>query len=205
MRAPVPVAAFHGSVRQATARLHRQLEAVMDLDRMTASKPAYRSVLSRLFGIHSAIDAALFHFDSTAVLGFGARRRSDDLVVDLLALGLDRQALRGLPEAPPLPLPERAAEIAGYLYVVEGSALGGTVISQVLRRRLGIGPETGGRFFFGAGAATAARWRAFLAAAEAQVGSAADRRASARAAVELFSRFLDWMYEGGMATGEIPT
>lgn len=47
----------------------------------------------------------------------------------------------------------------GVMYVIEGSALGGQVVSRHLRDKLGITPDQGGEFFFGDGPGTFARWK----------------------------------------------
>lgn len=51
----------------------------------------------------------------------------------------------------------------GYLYVKQGSTLGGQVISKRLRRQLGLEAGRDQRFFHGYGEQTGERWKAFLA------------------------------------------
>jgi heme oxygenase len=56
------------------------------------------------------------------------------------------------------------ADVAGALgsmYVIEGSALGGQVITPMLRQHLGLTPARGASYFHGHGAATGAMWRDF--------------------------------------------
>jgi heme oxygenase len=52
----------------------------------------------------------------------------------------------------------------GCLYVLEGSALGGRVISKRVKQTLGLGPATGGAYFHGLGRHTASHWSDFLTA-----------------------------------------
>jgi hypothetical protein len=52
----------------------------------------------------------------------------------------------------------------GCLYVLEGSALGGRVISKRVKQTLGLGPATGGAYFHGLGRQTARHWSDFLTA-----------------------------------------
>jgi len=47
----------------------------------------------------------------------------------------------------------------GYLYVMEGSTLGGQLISRHFRQTLGIELATGGAYFHGYGEQTGARWK----------------------------------------------
>ncbi|MGV3493633.1 MAG: biliverdin-producing heme oxygenase [Ramlibacter sp.] len=90
------------------------------------------------------------------------RSRARFLSRDLEALGL----------APPAPvrLPgfRNAAAAWGSLYVLEGSALGGQVITRSLAAR-GLLPNSGGAYFHGWGEATAAMWREFRDLLEAEL------------------------------------
>lgn len=74
--------------------------------------------------------------------------------------------------------------LAGYLYVKQGSTLGGQFISQRLRSALQLEPGEDNRFFFGYGTQTGAMWQAFrqkITALEGEL-SAPEVIASARAA-----------------------
>ena len=65
-----------------------------------------------------------------------------------------------------LPALTTEAHAVGALYVLEGSALGGQIISRQLRRQLDLDERTGTRFFSGNGHRTGERWRAVCAAVE---------------------------------------
>ncbi|HEY0821188.1 MAG TPA: biliverdin-producing heme oxygenase [Rhizobacter sp.] len=64
------------------------------------------------------------------------------------------RAVRSLPLASP-------AAALGSMYVIEGSALGGQVITPLLQQHLGLTPLTGASYFHGHGPATGAMWRDF--------------------------------------------
>ncbi|MET0334678.1 MAG: biliverdin-producing heme oxygenase [Rhizobacter sp.] len=59
-----------------------------------------------------------------------------------------------------LPLTDTASAL-GSMYVIEGSALGGQVITPMLQQHLGLTPEAGASYFHGHGARTGAMWRDF--------------------------------------------
>ena len=59
-----------------------------------------------------------------------------------------------------------AAEATGILYVLEGSTMGGAVISRRLREDLAISPSEGGSFFAGHGEHNREMWQEYLAWAE---------------------------------------
>ena len=74
-------------------------------------------------------------------------------------------------------------ELAGVLYAIEGSTLGGQVIGRHLAQHLGLKADSGARFFNGYGAETQARWQAFclwLETLNAQSDQIAHAQASAR-------------------------
>ncbi len=60
-----------------------------------------------------------------------------------------------------LPTLTQASALAGALYVVEGSALGGLVIAKQLHATLGVDANRGARFFNGWGDATHQKWDSY--------------------------------------------
>ena len=84
-------------------------------------------------------------------------------VRDWLAHDLARQGLKplSLPGAG-LPVIATESQIWGYLYVKQGSTLGGTVISRNLKRVLGLNPLRDQQFFAGFGEETGIRWKKFI-------------------------------------------
>jgi heme oxygenase len=99
--------------------------------------------------------------------------------VDLAELGGDPDVL---PLAQRLPAVASVHDALGVQYVLEGATLGGAVIAQLARRKLGVGAA-----FFGAyGKEKARRWREF--------GAMVERRgAAAPAAVACFEDLEAWV------------
>ena len=92
-------------------------------------------------------------------------------------------------------------EVYGCLYVIEGSTLGGQVISRSLREHLGIHPENGGAYFSGYGMLTGPRWKEFLARlAVVAEGKGADHEAITRSAVETFQALDRWLFPESPST-----
>lgn len=79
-----------------------------------------------------------------------------------------RADLAHLPQSYAMPkceirsIPADEDSLLGWLYVIEGSQLGGQAIAKHIRRHLNITPENGGSFFAGHGRKTAKRWLSFL-------------------------------------------
>lgn len=118
------------------------------------------------------------------------RQRSGFVAQDLALLAPHLPALpeRAVPRC--LPVPTLAAAF-GSLYVIEGSALGGQVITPRLKRDLGLEPGRGASYFHGFGERTGGMWREFRLRAAAEIGdSAAQRREACRAAAQTFDALI---------------
>ncbi|WP_262690359.1 biliverdin-producing heme oxygenase [Kordiimonas aestuarii] len=82
----------------------------------------------------------------------------------LLEHDINTHGIEVLPQVDlPYPAINDLSRLVGFLYVKEGSNLGGQVISKHLRRTLALEPGRDNLFFAGHGAQTGMRWRAFLA------------------------------------------
>ncbi len=82
---------------------------------------------------------------------------------------------------------EDAADLVGVLYFIEGTTLGGQVISRHISEASGFTAEHGGRFFHGYGEQTEARWNEFLTFAEQTCPDDAQREKAALAALVVFA------------------
>jgi heme oxygenase len=120
------------------------------------------------------MDAFLGSWEAAVAAALPARWR--DWVHGRSRRGWLQQDLRALGAAPlagPVPVPELATPAAawGSLYVMEGSALGGQVITRELAAA-GLRPGAGASYFHGFGPATGAMWREFRAVLEAELAPA---------------------------------
>lgn len=123
-------------------------------------------------------------------LDLESRRRSDCLSRDLRDFGLSAAAVSSLPRCA-VPSPDGEASALGYLYVLEGSTLGGRVLLRSAGPRLGIDALRGGRFLAGHGDATGARWARFLAVLT-SAESLVSNEEVITGAIALFSTFESW-------------
>jgi len=110
----------------------QQHHAVADADRiavMEASSPAdYRAQLARILGFEAPVESALAHLLEAALLR--ERTKAHWLRRDLMALGLEAQAVECIPR-----YPARITSIAqalGWLFVIERH----TLMSGLIRRQL---------------------------------------------------------------------
>lgn len=186
------------ALRAGTAEQHQRIDALLGLGG-AFSRAHYGHVLQGfatfLAGWEELVATAL----PQRLRGWAGEQRSGRVADDLDVLGLTSPAA-----AAQLPAIHGMAEALGSLYVLEGSALGGQVISRHLRDQLGIEPHSGGAYFHGEGAATGTRWRDFRAIVEAEL--AGDERAlsqavhaAARTFEALLATFQDHLHERAAA------
>ena len=120
------------ALRTATRIAHDRLERQLDAINAFAIPARRRSLVRRYYLLHVPAEAHLaVWLAAVPELEFARRRRAP-----LILEALDRLAI-ALPAsgAPPLPAVRSRAEALGFLYVLEGSSLGGRVILRSLARR----------------------------------------------------------------------
>jgi heme oxygenase (biliverdin-IX-beta and delta-forming) len=151
-RTPAPAGTLV-ALRAATRLHHDRVDRLIDLRRL-GEAPFYASVLQVFDAFLAAWEARVL-----AVLPLPQRewlaRRSRLAFVrhDLQVLGIDR-----LEPAPALAALPSSAAAWGSIYVVEGSTLGGQVITRTLARH-GLLPHNGAAYFHGWGEHTGGLWR----------------------------------------------
>jgi len=168
-------------LRLATRERHTRIDRLMDLRRMR--EPAhYGRVLQ-------AFESFLEPWEQSVAAALPARwhgwlhqrSRRFFLGEDLAALSLS--PLRATP--PFVPRLAGNAAAWGSLYVMEGSALGGQVITRALARA-GVVPGRGAAYFHGWGDDTHAMWQEFMAQLESELATPAAIAAACTAASDTF-------------------
>ncbi len=155
---------FLARLKAQTRPEHEAIEAALGLMGDGLTTDMYRYTLERFYGFYRPLEDRLW-----GVAGWGGRglnlderRKAPLLEIDLRRLGVN--AMRGLPVCLDLPPHESVASCFGCLYVLEGATLGGQIITRHVRDRLGVTPESGGRFFHGYGERAGEMWQVFRAA-----------------------------------------
>lgn len=152
------VAARLAALKGATMAAHARIETVPLLAALSLQAPTlqgYGAVLQRLHLHFARFEPGLFDCLAPHLPAQALQRRGSiaALRADLHDLGLE------VPPVPALPGPSCPAEAAGWLYVHEGSSLGGLVILRRLRARLGPALGDATRHYRRHGRATAATWQ----------------------------------------------
>jgi heme oxygenase len=177
-------------LRDGTSELHRRVEARLDLLTPSLTPERYRRILAALYGYYEPLEQRLGLIATTQPFGLALRTRAPNLVDDLAWLGLSADRIARLPRCTELPRVDDVQDAAGCLYVVEGAALGGVVVTRALGPRLGSTPERGGRFFADAGSNVLQRWSSVVAWLDALPGRGDAVLAAARATFCTLDRWL---------------
>lgn len=152
------------ALRTATSDIHTKIETEADVERRLRDLDDRPGMTARFHALHTAVEAAIAPWRGAfAEDGYEPDRRSPLILKGLEAL--DATPGQGEP-APALPT---YGEAIGWVYVAEGSMLGGRVMRKsMVRDDI---PLTGLEFLDPWGDETGSRWRAFMHAMESACAS----------------------------------
>jgi heme oxygenase (biliverdin-IX-beta and delta-forming) len=152
-------------IRSRTIYVHRRLEENSILSKLTQksfSLPEYVSVLQKFYGFIIPIETQLLALSRLDGLLPDLNRRLKSPLLRSDISKLSDQSLTKLINCPDLPEVNTPNKAIGYLYVMEGSTLGGKIISESIKTTLNILPETGGSYFFNYGPERGMMWKNFI-------------------------------------------
>jgi heme oxygenase len=134
--------------------------AIMD---GSVTRDSYQCLLQRMYGVHQCFERWAGSRVEWSQFGFNfeQHRQLPMLERDLIALGAPPDSSRLRQTILPLEHAEFPF-ILGYLYVLEGSTLGGQILSRLITQHLGLQPDSGGAYFNSYGPLVGARWRSCL-------------------------------------------
>lgn len=150
-------------VREATASLHRDLEAVLDISSQVKSRAQYVALLQRFRALYAPWETQLKQYDGWTDLSLNLedRVRVPRLERDLHALGAGNGGLEAT--SADLPNLNSFPRALGALYVLEGSTLGGQVLTRHFSEALAL-PAEGLQFFRSHGPQVGRYWKEFCGA-----------------------------------------
>lgn len=184
-------------LKVATDDYHQQLNRhamLVGLTQPGYSLEQYRKLLVAYHHLYKALESQLIAFQPPVFLQFdySQRIKLPWITLDLAFLGVDSlvsaDATAQLIEAMPV---NSIGAYTGVLYVIEGSMLGGQLISRSLAANLGLSREAGARFYHGYGPETVVMWQAFLRFAEGIASDEEECRAAELAASQTFQLFIN--------------
>ena len=192
-------------LRSATREHHARLERVLDIPDSIGSEADYTRLLVRMYGFYTPLERRLRTFDD-ALREHGVRVRprlkAEKLELDLHAFGWTPDAVSALPLCAELPCVSTDAHALGCLYVLEGSTLGGQIISRRIRQALEIDGDAGLAFFRAYGAHTGRMWQGFVEGLNAYPATDAEAAQATQSARDTFAAMERWLLQAipGVAT-----
>ena len=151
--ANMPVISCLEKLREQTRAHHSSMDGLLNILNSQFSLDDYKRLLGLFYGFYAALDPQL-----TVLSDNQARHKSPLLKQDLTTLGVE---VSHLPLCQQLPDTSTAAHQMGCMYVIEGSTLGGQMISRHLETQMGITADNGGRFFNSYGSQVGPMWKTF--------------------------------------------
>lgn len=174
-----------------TAAEHAAIESATGVLSPALGLQQYRAYLERTFGFYLAVEAQLRQLGVWEALDLPAteREKLPLLAEDLVLLGNMEPASIRACNAPPAFA--TVAEAVGGAYVLEGSTLGGRVISRHVQGLLG--PDVPRSFLDCYGPDTTANWRSFRGALQRFAGTREIEDRVIAGARETFRSFRGWL------------
>jgi len=188
-------------LKSSTWECHQRLEQRLPLLRPGFSRLQYRRFLQGFLGFYRPLEPLLRQAPEIEghLPDLARRTKTPWLETDLATLGMAFTEIQNSPNCEALPHVADLASALGCLYVLEGSTLGGQVISRHLQRTLALNPESGARFFASYGADTPAMWQAFGECLTATLqGQSAAELAAVEAARSTFLQLEAWLETCGL-------
>jgi heme oxygenase len=152
----------------------------------------YRTLLCTYYQLYELLEERinLFLNDHPGVFNYKERCKLPWLINDLAFFKIDPLIIPLLSSTTTDFLKiETIGQLVGVLYVVEGSTLGGQMISQVLIKNQGITRETGSYFFTGYGESIMPFWQQFITFSDTLSGDNHQCQAAVEAACQTFQLF----------------
>ena len=178
-------------LREGTADVHLLIEQRVPVFREDFGLEEYARLVESFFGFWVPVEEKLSEIVrlQDPDLALQSRLKYSLLREDLVILGRDPAAVRRCEILPRL---ETFLQGLGCLYVMEGSTLGGQIISRRLAQHLRLGEKSGAAFFNAYGGMVGSRWMEFKSFLSAAV-EPEDAGEVVSAARDTFLRLYEWL------------
>lgn len=182
---------FIEKLRTETKSIHQALEKALIPGIKQATTPeAYAGILKTFYGYVKGMEALLdAQLSDSIVPAYTQRRKSNAIQKDLKSLNCTGT----LAVATDLPTVSNISQALGAMYVLEGSTLGGRLITKMLMQNLGLTDTKQLQFFSGYGDQTEAMWGSFLQTLTKHAEDEHAQNEIIHAAAETFSKFKRWI------------
>ena len=178
---------------------HLQVEKLLVARmRSIANSDDYVELLQIFYGYFGALEDKINQYiGPTQLPDYAERRKSESLFNDIKSLG---NTLPQEPEVLDLPIIENSLQAFGALYVIEGSTLGGKIISKLIANQLDLQNNNGLSFFISYGDKTEEMWEEFKEVLDMQPQNQADTKIILDAANDTFLKFKFWIENANKQT-----
>jgi heme oxygenase len=169
-------------LKESTRQQHEDVEEAVDVMGNMFNLDDYKRLISKFWAFYAAYEPVLPYAElKEAGFDYDERRKLRWLEADAKVLELGEvEEFDGIPDVSSLP------KAFGSLYVIEGSTLGGAVISRHLNQHLGLTPENGGSFYASYGQQVGPMWKQFGEAVTAFAGDGANDEEIIQSAIDTF-------------------
>lgn len=188
-------------LKENTREQHQSVEGLMPFFRPGFSLEVYEKVLEALLGFFEPMENVLRSVAGWGDAGIDIHHRSRSYLIhsDLSFLGKSSAQIAQVARCRELPQFEDLTGAMGALYVLEGSTLGGQVISTELQRTLGLQAGSGLSFFSSEGRNIGREWRTLCAAMRNLIGSPEQSEIAVRVAENTFVALENWLRKAGFS------
>jgi heme oxygenase len=179
-------------LKQFTRPNHQQLEKMLVTHlRSLSSTEEYVKLLQLFYSYFGGLEDKINQYIGADLLSdYSQRRKTESIVSDIKKLG---GTIHAKAKDHSLPKIENVLHAFGALYVIEGSTLGGKVISQMIAKKLNIENAAGMTFFNGYGDDTELMWASFRELLNSQFQNQSDIDVIISSADDTFFNFKLWI------------
>ncbi|MBS1687580.1 MAG: biliverdin-producing heme oxygenase [Bacteroidetes bacterium] len=183
---------FIERLRAETKEAHQILEkTTIPLIKNATNKNEYIRLLSIFYSFYMAIEMQLdLYLDDEIIPAYTKRRKAASILNDIHYFA-PHYPVPGL--CCSIPSITNQYEAIGVLYVLEGSTLGGKIISKMLKSNLLLEQDAGIRFFSGYGDDNERMWSLFINHINGLPFSPAQQQEAAESAKNTFLLFRQWI------------
>lgn len=183
---------LHARLKAETRPFHDKTERAylfQQIVNSTLSIPDYILLLKKILGFVEPIENKLTAVPSSFLI---PRQKAPLLKSDLKAFSISTAEIAQIPHCSQLPVTDTLEGTLGYLYVMEGSTLGGQILSQFISEQLNIPLNHGCRYFYSYGKDTVMMWKEFCAVLE-TAATQLNHNDVVESAIMTFNTFYDWL------------
>lgn len=186
---------FLARIRESTQAFHVKLEHDLDIFHAVTTLESYTRLLQKFLGFYLPVEPHLLDIENRYDLQVGLQQRlkSPLLLRDLSGIASRQLTRYTVPLCETLPALTSPAQLWGCLYVLEGSTLGGTLISKHIKKVLGLTAAHGCAFFCSYGSNVGPMWQMFTRKLETYVCRYHEEHVIIDTACETFAILSQWL------------